>query len=66
MESRDFKVGDRVRFKDPAHERSWFLEQSEGFVVEITRYGPLDPMVTARFGSRGVHIAGCFFERIDG
>ena len=65
MSAREFKVGDRVRFKDPAHERSWFLDESVGFVVGITKYGPLDPMVTARFGSRGVHVAGCFFEIID-
>ena len=66
MERRDFKVGDRVKLRDPTHERSWFLEESEGFVVGITQYGPADPMVTARFGARSVHVAGCFFERIDG
>ena len=66
MERRDFKVGDRVKLRDPTHERSWFLEESEGFVVGITQYGPTDPMVTARFGARSVHVAGCFFERIDG
>lgn len=65
MERRDFEIGGRVKFKDPAHERSWFLKESEGVIAGITRYGPVEPMITARFGARGVHVAGCFFERID-
>jgi hypothetical protein len=66
MDHRDLKIGDWVKFRDPAHERSWFLDESEGFVVGITRYGPADPVITAKFGARSVHIAEHFFERIDG
>ena len=66
MGHHDFKVGDRVKFKDPKHESSWFLKKSEGFIVGITRYGPEEPMITARFGAGSAHVAGCFFERIDG
>ena len=66
MGRHDFKIGDRVKFKDPKHERSWFLKEVEGFIIEITRYGPSDSMVTARFGDRSAHVAGCFFERMNG
>jgi hypothetical protein len=66
MGHHDFKIGDRVKFKDPTHARSWFLKESEGFIIGITRYGPSEPMITARFGARSAHVAGCFFERVDG
>ena len=66
MERHDFKVGDPVRFRDPAHERSWFLDEREGFVVETAQYNPIDTMITARFGRRSVHISDHFFERVDG
>jgi hypothetical protein len=60
------KVGDRVRFRDPSHDQSWFLKESVGFVVGITTYGALESMVTARFGGQGVHVAGKFLEIVDG
>jgi hypothetical protein len=61
----DFKVGDRIRFKDLSHARSWFLGESVGRVVGITGYGPLESMITARFGGMGVHAADHFFEIVD-
>ena len=65
MGHHDFKVEDRVKFKDPTHARSWFLKESEGFIIGITRYGPSEPMVTVRFGGMGVHAADHFFEIVD-
>ena len=50
-----FTPGNRVKFKNPVHEKYWFLTESIGVVTNSRQFGPVETMVTARFGDRTLH-----------
>jgi hypothetical protein len=61
-----FNVGDKVKFKDPTHEKYWFLKTSVGHIVEIKdSYRSLkEKMLTARFGDKTVYGASTSFDLV--
>jgi len=51
------KIGAKVQFKSNSDVKLWRLTQETGTVLAYRGWGPIEKMVTARFGDTFVHVS---------
>lgn len=57
--------GTRVRLKNMFDVNIWRVNTDLGVVVNIRKFGPIESMVTARFGDKRIHISDSRLEVYD-
>ena len=61
------KIGAKVQFKSSSNVKLWRVTQETGTVLEYRGWGPIEKMVTVRFGDTFVHVSeGTLREVNDG
>lgn len=53
--SKELSIGMKVKFIDKSLYPFWNVTRPIGHIIKITKYGPLEAMVTVQFGSVRIH-----------
>lgn len=51
------KIGAKVQFKNASDVKLWRVTQETGEVLAYRGWGPIEKMVTAKFGDTFVHVS---------
>ena len=59
------KIGTKVRFKHNSDVKLWRVTQETGEVLAYRGWGPIEKMVTAKFGDIFVHVSETVLREVQ-